>query len=75
MKDEVTLFEVFCDHFIIFVGEVNFKFLEIVVEEVMDFGRIVFSVYDDTYFSFINFGHNAFSFSNLPFMFFKFYVV
>ena len=55
MDDEVILFEGFCDTFLIFVGGVSFKCLEIVVvEEVMDLGRIVFSVYDDT-FTFISF--------------------
>ena len=45
----------------IFVGWVSFKCLEIVVvvEEVMDFGRIVFSVYDDTCFTFITFGYHC----------------
>jgi hypothetical protein len=71
MDDEVILFEGFCDTFLIFVGGVSFKCLEIVVvEEVMDFGRIVFSVYDDTYFTFIGLIIIAFTFTNLPFMFF-----
>ena len=56
MNDEVTLYEGFCDRFLIFVGGVSFNCLEIVVvEEVMDFDRIVFSVYDETCFTFISF--------------------
>ena len=60
LNDEVTLFEGFCDKFLIFVGWVSFKCLEIVVvEEVMDFGCIVFSVYDDTCFTFISFSYHC----------------